>query len=65
MSAQDAESFVATLAQLLKDNPGQPVALVEENGEVQLGVMNIIPTEQDWFVDPVTVAKLVDLESAA
>jgi hypothetical protein len=63
MSAQqDAEKFVATLAQLLHDNPGQPVALVERNGEVQLGVMSIIPEADDWCLNPVPVAQIVDID---
>jgi hypothetical protein len=55
------------LAKLLKENPGQPIALIERNGEVQIGVMNIIPKEKDWFANPVPLAKIVeiDLKSAA
>lgn len=69
MSAQDAEIFVAMLAQLAKDNPGQAISLVEQDGEILLGVMNILPEQDDWCINPVPVARLIaggmELKSAA
>jgi hypothetical protein len=68
LSAQDAENLVKLMVKMTESYPDQPVALIQDDGELKIGVMSIYqPTEKDWCLNPVPVAQLVDtpIEPAA
>lgn len=41
---------------------GLPVALIIEDGEVKVGVMNFIPDKEDWFTTPIPLEDWIDKE---
>jgi len=47
---------------LPRKRSGLPVALIIEDGEVKVGVMNFIPDANDWFTNPIPLEQWIDKE---
>lgn len=60
MSQIEAELFVNRLLKLAEQFPGQPVGIVSEGDEFTVGVLNILPNDDDWCLNPVTLEQLTD-----
>ena len=63
----NAELFVNQLLCLAREHPGQAVALIEQPAGLQVGVLNIVVEDDDWFSCPVPLEQLtldVGLEAA-
>jgi hypothetical protein len=61
ISIQEAEQIVEKLIELARENPGQPVAIVNDaNGGLMAGVMSLLPEEDDWMFDPIPLDQLIE-----
>ena len=59
----NAELFVDRLIRLAHEFPGQPVAVIEDNGGLKVGVMSLLdPIADDWCLTPVPLANLASAE---
>ena len=55
------DEFVECMVTLARAFPGQPVAIVaDDDGGLRTGILNLLdPTDEDWFMAPVTPEKIV------
>jgi len=63
----NAERFVEQLICLAREHPGQAVALVEQPDGLQVGVLNILVENDDWYQCPIPAERFaldVGLEAA-
>jgi hypothetical protein len=58
-ASSSAATIVERLIKLAEAFPGQPVAVVQTEGGLQVGVMNLLnPTDEDWCLRPVPLTQL-------
>lgn len=58
---QDAQRLVDELFRLAKQFPDQPVAIIEKDGKLQVGVMSLYkPESDDWMYEPISVDQLMN-----
>lgn len=56
---QNAQAFVEELFRLAQQFKDQPVAIIEKDGKLQVGVMSLYqPDRDDWMYNPVPVENL-------
>lgn len=60
----DAVRLASRLIDLVK-RTGLPVTLLEQGGEIQVGVLNLIDLDdEDWFQQPISIDRLTEGDSA-
>lgn len=65
-SRLDAEAFVEALMNAARAYPGMPVAVIDEEGSLKVGVMSLPdPTDEDWFYHPVPIEDFEFSESSS
>jgi hypothetical protein len=61
----NAEKIVDLMVGLAERFPGQPVAVIDEGGELKVGVLSLCdPAPDDWFYNPVPLVSLAEKEPA-
>jgi hypothetical protein len=58
VSALDLTAFCRWLFRLMEHHPELPIALIKQQGQWVVGILNFEPDQEDWYQYPIPIEKV-------